>query len=462
MRVPVLSGIYSDGSEFRTGYPHNLVPVPKSTGINDGYLGPSDGVAVFAAGPGIDRGGINWNGVCYRVMGTSLVSVASDGSVTTLGDVGAGGQVTLDYSFDRLAIASNGVLFYWNGTLTRVSDPDLGYVVDFRWIAGYFLTTDGTSLVVTELNDPYAVNPLKYGSSEADPDPVVGVEELRNEVYALNRYTIEVFNNVGGSNFPFQRVDGALVPRGCVGAHAFTIFAESIAFLGSGRNEAPAVYLINSGSTTKLSTREIDVILAGYTEAQLSLVNVEARTDKAHLHLLIHLPDVTWCYDAAASIVVGEPVWFSLGSSIGKGQYRAQNLVWCYDRWLCGDPQSSNVGELTEATRHHYGQTVGWDFGTMAVYNDGHAAIVHAVELVALPGAVALGVDPVIWHSYSVDGQTYSQERPKHAGKQGDRAKRLEWRLCGKMRNWRIERFRGTSDCMPSISRLEMNVEPCG
>ena len=155
-----------------------------------------------------------------RVLGTKLVEVSSTGAVTTLGDVGGGGLVTFDYSFDRLAIASGGNLFYWDGsTLTQVTDPDLGAVVDMCWIDGYFMTTDGEFLIVTELSDPTQVNPLKYGSSEADPDPVVALLKLRNEVYALNRNTIEVLDNVGGEFFPFARIDGAQFQKGTVCTH---------------------------------------------------------------------------------------------------------------------------------------------------------------------------------------------------------------------------------------------------
>jgi hypothetical protein len=66
----------------------------------------------------------------------------------------------------------------------QVTDPDLGVVLDVVWVDGYFMTTDGEFLVVTELTDPTQVNPLKYGSSEVDPDPVVALLKLRNEVYA--------------------------------------------------------------------------------------------------------------------------------------------------------------------------------------------------------------------------------------------------------------------------------------
>lgn len=463
MQVPILSGVYTDAaSDFRTGYPRNLVPVPLPEGISTGYLRPADGLTQFATGPGVDRGGINWNGVMHRVAGTSLIRVAADGAVTVLGDVGDGVEVTLDYSFDLLAIASGGRLYYWDGAaLTQVTDPDLGTVVDMLWVDGYFMTTDGENLVVTELNDPTSVNPLKYGSSEADPDPVVGLIKLRNEVYAMNRYTIEVFDNVGGDNFPFARIPGAQVQRGAVGTFACQIFLGSIAFIGSSRNEAPAVWLVQNGDTMKISTREIDLVLLDYTEAELSKVIMEARVDKGHQHLLMHLPDRCWCYDGAASLVVGEPIWFELTSSVvGPGTYRARNLVWCYDRWLAGDPTSNLIGELVNSVSSHFGATIGWDFGTQILYNKGDGAIVHAVELVALTGRAALGVDPTVWTSYSLDGVTWSQEKPISAGKQGDRAKRLQWRNQGKMRNWRIQRFRGTSDALTSFARLDLTVEP--
>jgi hypothetical protein len=462
MQIPILSGIYADqAADFRTSYPRNMIPVPKKTGISDGYLRPSDGLALFGTGPGTDRGGYNWNGVLYRVMGTKFCSVSAAGAVTVLGDVGGGGQVTMDNGFDRLAIWSGGRLYYWDGsTLAQVTDPDLGTVIDGRWIAGYYVSTDGEFLVVTELNDPFAVDPLKYGSVESDPDPILAVDELRNELYAMGRYTIEVFENVGGANFPFQRIEGAQVVRGILGTHAYAQFAQTFAFLGSAKNEAPAVYLMGAGGTDKLSTREIDEILLRYTEAQLATVVVEAKVDKGHNWLMVHLPDTCWVYDLAASQVVGEPVWFELNSAVvGLATYRARNLVWCYDTWVSGDPTSPNLGRFVDTASEHYGQTIGWDFGTMVLYNETRGAIVNELELVALPGRVALGANPVIWTSYSLDGETWSQERATPAGRQGQRLQRIAWRRLGKMRNYRMQRFRGTSDAHVSIARLEAELE---
>jgi hypothetical protein len=438
-----------------------MVPVPKNTGINSGYLRPGDGIVQFGTGPGVDRGGINWRGIYYRVMGTKLVSISDIGATTILGDVGSGGEVTFDYSFDRLGIAAGGRLYYWNGiALTQVTDSDLGVVIDMVWVDGYFMTTDGTFLIVTELNDPYSVNPLKYGSSEANPDPVVGLLKVRNEVYALNRNTIEVFNNVGGDNFPFARIEGAQIQRGPMGTYAACVFLDSIAFVGSGFNEAPAIWLGSNGQTIKLSSREIDQQLLEYTEAQLAKVIVEQRIYRNHQALYVHLPDQTIVYDAASSAQLGQPVWFQLTSSlVGRSLYRARNIIWVYDDWYCGDPASNVHGRLVDHISTHYDQTIGWDFGTEIVYNAGQGAIFHDLELVCLTGRVAPNTDPVIWTSYTIDGVTWSQERSFKAGKLGDRNRRIKWLSQGYMRNWRAQKFRGTSDAHISIARLEANLE---
>jgi len=464
MQVPILNGIYTDtAGDFRVEYPRNMVPVILNTGISAGYFRPADGIVSLGTGPGIDRGAIEWEGLLYRVMGTKLVSISSTNVVTVIGDVGGTGQVTFDYSFDYLAIASGGNLFLYRPStgLQQVTDPDLGTVIDVVWVDGYFMTTDGEFLIVTELNDPFSVNPLKYGSSEADPDPVVALLKVRNEVYALNRHTIEVFDNVGGSLFPFQRVEGAQVQRGTIGTHACCVFQESIAFIGGGRNEAPAVWLIAGSNAEKISSREVDLLLTEFTETQLSTVLMEARVDNGYRQLYIHLPNQTLVFDAASTTQAGSPVWFTLSTGlIGPAQYRAKNLVWAYNRWNVGNPVSTAFGYLTDTLSSHWGELNGWQFSTIIIYNESRGVIFHELELVALTGNTIFGQDPSIWTSYTEDGLTWSQERVCKAGKTGVRGKRLSWLQQGRMRQWRAQKFRGTSDAQLAVARLEARIEP--
>lgn len=460
--VPIISGIYTDNAaDLRVALPVNLVPVPTGAGISRSYLRPGDGVVQLGTSSGIDRGGIEWRGQCYRVMGSRLVRIETTGTLTDIGDVGAGGLVSFDYSFDHLAIASGGNLFLYNGTtVQQVTDPHLSVVLDVIWIDGYFMTTDGQFLVVTELNNPFAVDLLKYGSSEIDPDAIKALIKFRNEVYALNRHTIEVYDNTGATGFPFQRNERAVIQKGVVGTHACCLMGDAIAFMGGARNEAPAIYFTASGESQKISTREIDTLLQSYTEEQLAEALLEARLDRSHQYLYVHLPDRTLVYDAAATGALQAPVWFVLTSSIdGFARYQAQGLVWCYGQWLCGDPTGARYGRLSDEVSHHYGVKVRWEFATPIVYNASRGAVFHAMELTCLTGNVALGADPYILTSHSVDGRSWSVPRRASAGRIGNTTKRVQWRQLGFMQNWRAQRFQADSDAHVSIARLEATFE---
>jgi hypothetical protein len=107
-----------------------------------------------------------------------------------------------------------------------------------------------------------------------------------------------------------------------------------------------------------------------------------------------------------------DTIWHTRDSgAITPATYRGRNFVRAYDKWTCEDPTSTALGTLTDAVSSHYGTDIGWQFGTPMIYNEGADAILLEMELVALPGRVALGKDPQIWTSHSFDGETWSQER---------------------------------------------------
>lgn len=463
MQIPIINGIYTNlNADFGTTYPVNLIPVPKDIGVNTGYMKQAEGLELLCETNGIDRGGIVWNNIHYRVIGNKFVSVSENGIITEIGIVDNDNtNVTFKYSFDRLGIASAKKLYYYNNsTFVQVTDPDLGNVIDLEWIDGYFMTTDGDYLIVTELTDPTQIDALKYGSSEVDPDKIKSLLKLRDEIYVLNRHTIEVFNNVGGSGFPFQRVSGGQMDKGTIGTNANCVYMDTITFIGSGRNESIGIYSGVNGNTTKISTREIDSILEQYTEYELSLILMEVRTFKNHQLLYIHLKDRTIVFDGASSQALGNPVWFILTSSInGYDTYKARNFVLFNNKWYFGDPTTNRLGYLVENKSSHFDNQVRWEFNTTILYNNSRSAIIHELELVCLSGRAEFGLNPTIYTSYSLDGINWSNPRFINSGNQGQYNKRLVWRQLGTINNMRIQKFQGTSDSFINIARLETQME---
>lgn len=460
MKIPILSGITTDAAgDFRTSYPKNMIPVPKSQGISAGYLKPAEGIEQIGTGPGVCRGATKWQGQLYAVMGTKLVRISRDGATVELGDVGGSGRVVMEHSFDYLAIASSTALWLWDGaTLAQNTDLDLGVVKDVVFANGYFVTTDGEFLVTLELDDPFSVDPLKYGSSEADPDPVVGLQRIGNEIYALNRYTIEVFGVRASTGFPFARITGAQIQKGCVGAQASARFLGGLAFLGGGESDTTAVWLGGSGQTRKISDREIDTILEGYNETELAAVHMQARSFKNHSNLYLHLPDQTLVYDAAASQAMERPVWHILHSGSAEvEEYRVTDMVWLYNQWNVFDTQSGAIGRFTDETGSHWGSEISWEFGTPILWNKTDGAILHEIELTALTGRVT--GEPTVSTSYSQDGRIWSSPRFIKAGARGDRHKRLIWLNQGSMRRARMQRFQGSSDAHLSFVSVNVRAE---
>lgn len=466
VQVPILSGIGAKGADFRSEFPLNMVPVPKSQGISDGYLRPAEGIITIVDGGGVNRGGTRWRDEHYRVAGINLIKVDAAGVVTIIGAVGATGGAnwaTFAQSFDYLAINVGGQVWMYNGTaLTQVTDPDLGVSLDIEWANGYFVSTDGEFLISSDINDPFSYNLLRYASSEINPDPVVALMKLRNEIYAVNRYTIEVFAALAnpGTLFPFGRVEGAQIMKGAVGSRACCEFMQSLAFVGSGDNQPPAVWAGTAGTVSKLSTRDIDDILKALSESDLEAIVLESRADRGHEFLYVHLPTQTLVYDGMASATLQQPIWFVLKS--GDNGYRARGMVWCYNQWNVADPFGSLIGKLSDDIGSHYGDLVRWQFSTPVIYGEGKGVQVHELELIALSGHIALGDDPIISTQYSLDGVVWSQPKSIKAGKIGERNKRLVWDRQGEFRNWRVQRFNGDSRAHLAFARLEARVEALG
>lgn len=466
-QISILSGITGEaGVDIKASYPWNLIPVPRQSGVSSGYLRTAEGISRFDLGSpsvsGRGRASILWNGVAYWVIGSQLCIIKETGEVTAIGYVADDGlDAQMVYSFDRLAIASARSLYYLkDGVLSLVTDLDLGPVISLEWMDGYFTTTDGISIVVTELNDPAAVDPLKYGSSEADPDPIVRLIKIRQELLAVNRNTIETFNDVGGANFPFARNNGAIIEKGAVGTHMVCRFDQVVAFVGGGKNEPCSVYLGSGGNATKVATREIEDILATYTEAELSVGTAEYRMHRKHQDLVISLSRHTLVYDAAASLVMDTPVWYFLSSSIDfDGPLQGRHFLFAYNRWLMDDLIGPRIGELRSDIFTQYGIEVGWRFDTVLVFNDTNSAIVNSLELTGVPGRAELGTDPSCFLSWTQDGVTWGDERMISLGRNGQRAKRIAYRPKMKFENFMSFRYRGANAAVVSFMRLDAILE---
>lgn len=466
--LPFLQGVYMEGSDARVALPVNYEGVPAQSGATDDYLRPVEGIDAFATGEGNDRASILWPGAGvaltgaghYRVSGTKLIKVSSTGGVTVIGDVGGSGHARLDYSFDLLGVLSDGKLFFYDGaSLTEVTDPNIpANLIDMCWVDSFWAVTDGVSVAVSDISVPTTFNPLKFGGTDR-PNPVKCLLKVINELHVISENYVDVFRNIGGAGFPFQRISSAVVTKGPIGTRAACVFENRVAFVGGGRNEEPSVYLGFNAQSVKIGSQEVDAILDGYTTAQLATVTTETQVARGMVRLYVHLPDRSLVYDAIMSARQGFPVWHVRVSTLnGFEAFRAQNFVRVNDSWIVGDPASTSIGVTTKTSSKHFGEYVRGEWTTGALRAGTNNVTMNRLTLFAITGDVEAGEDPRLSMSYSNDGVGYSTPRTIKTGVRGETMKKLEWRKLGKWKQFRTLRFQTDGICRVSPMSLDADM----
>lgn len=463
-QIAVLQGIKSDAQgSINDSLPINLEPTLANSGISQGYLSSTPGITQLGTAlVGRDRASINWKGINYRIQGSKLISVDKNGSVIIIGDVGDDGNPAfMAYGFDRLAIASNSFLWYYNGTiLYQVTDPSAVNVYSVIWIDGYFMFTDRTNLVVTELANPDLIIPTEFQTPEIDPNPVQGMIVLHDEVYSMGLYTIQNFQNTGGSGFPFTNNKSAFIPRGSIGTKSFCIFDQDyIAFVGAGRDEAISIYLGLNGESQCIATNYVESLIQSLTAEQQQQIEVETIVESRDTRLLVHLPTMTLVYSKDASAAAGTPIWNILAGGInGDEEYPIRHFTFCYNMFIGGNPTTGALGFLDRSVSTQFGSPIAWEFNTTFIY-DGSGFTITQLELIAMTGRTPLGDNPTISFSYSNNSITYSQEQFIKQGKLGQYNQRLVWWPMAYADNYMTLKFRGSNTSIATILRLEAQIE---
>ena len=452
-------------TDYRDALPVNMYAVKKQILKAQGYMICYPGLTAFGNGPGIDRSG-NYNERLeehYRVSGQKFVKVGVNGSVSELGDIPGTSQARMDdfYSFNTQGIIADGKFFlYDSGTGFReVTDDDLGNPIDGVWVDGYYFMTDGDFLFHTDLTDESAIDPLKFATAEFMPDPSLGLAKTQdNKVLVFGRYTLEYFINAANVNFAFTRVQTRAQKIGIVATQAKCEGSKGFYITGGRKKESVAVHLIGIGSSTKISTREIDKLIEQYTEPELSDMRMEARAEKDVSFILVHLPGETLCFNETIAESFGKEVaWSILKSGVsGVAKYRAINGV--FDsriaKWVYGDQRDTNIGLLDNAIFTQYEDIQEWELYTPLLKLEPYS--VDEIEIETIPGHTT-DIDAKVSVSLTYNGVTYGKEYFQLYGQPNDYNQRFFLRRLGQGNDWVGYKFRGATKSRMAFGLLEVS-----
>lgn len=467
MQIPLIKGDKVDSDvDYRDALPVNMTAVNHPIKGASGYMFQWYGLTEFVAGQGVDRGArwvtrTSFDGH-YRVSGSSFIKVNADGTTSVLGAVAGSEQVRIAFSFNNIAIVAGKSLYYYNPTdgLRQITDTDIGSPIDVVWADGYFILTDGEDIYHSDILDEESFSPLNFSNAQFRPDPTygLGVNE-DNELVVYGVTTTQYYTNQGLENFTYSNITLKALKQGILGTHCKAEMNGRWYCISRREETSPSVTVVQGGGSKRISSREIDKILASYTDAALSTSVVECISDDAIRYVLIHLPDKTLLFNEN----IAESMGFSLAWSVlksdtlGDNTYRAINFVRSLDTsdWICGDKLDSKIGRLDPSVATHYDDIAEWLLFTPLVKME--SLSIDKLEMETISG-FAPNDDATVFISQTLDGYFYGKEWTQLYGQNLDYGQRFYVRRLGYVRDIVGWRFRGASRSRMSFALLDLEA----
>lgn len=397
-------------------------------------------VSFVSVGTGPIRNLHLMNNIVYVVSGQRLYSVTLAGVVTDLGGSIPGTNYTpMADNGTQVCIVngSNGYIYSATGGFQIISDANFHSANSVTFYDNYFVfdwagtnkffnsnSLDGTSYSGTD-----------FASAEVSSDLVLSLVNQQENLLIFGQSTIETWYDAGQVNFPFARVDGGTIERGCAAALTPIKEDNSVFFLG----DDLVYYRLNGTSLTRISTHAIEQAWQGY--ATVSDAYSFSYTFEGHKFINVVFPsaNATWVHDIATGLWHERESWDINNQSYGR--WRGTCALKAFGKVLVGDFYSGSIGYLDATTFTEFGNIQQAMLTSPTIHKDRKRIFISCLEMDVESGVglnAGQGSDPQIMLDISRDGgRTFgSPQRFNSLGKIGAYLQRVRWLRLGQARQW--------------------------
>lgn len=419
--------------------------VPEVTGLN-----------------GAIRGLFEANDAGYVVAGTKLYKIDSVFGTTELGTIPGTDPVYIIEGTTYILICDRPI-GYLKGYALIPNNVTFGYTYNkttaaFAQVtdADFNSTTTTAQFFISALEDFTTYDALDFDSANIKPDDLLGIFVVGTQALMVGKRSIEFWYYSGAADFPFAQQDGMTLNKGVKSYKSVSVGDDTIFFLG----EDLSFYTLIGSRQLRISNSVIEEIVSretniSQTEAfyhywqghKFYCVILPSGRSLIFDHLLVENPNIAWHE---------RKTW-------NKSRWRANSACYLNNKVIVGDYAQGRLyslsgttytddGEILEATR--IGNFMHADNRKMKI-PDFQITAYNGQGLVTSPD-----VDPLISLSISRDGgRTFSQERTRSLGKNGEYEKIIRWRNNGQTRTSMAFKTTITADCPRDIINATGDVE---
>ncbi len=375
----------------------------------------------------------------YAGLRGELKRITTDGAATIEG--------TLDTTTGNMSFADNGdqVLLvdgisgyvYTESTdsFAKITDADFPAKPEHvSYQDGFFLVNAGGTQkwYKSALKDGASWDALDFASAQKDPDNLRTLIGDGGEIWLFGDKSAEVWQNVGGTDFPFQRLDGAHIQRGIHAPWSLARFADGLAALMVNPEGGLEVVHLRNYQPVRISDDAMETRIEGFS----SSVDAKGFTfaTPGHQFLVLSFPTAgeSWMFD------IKSREWTELRTG-RNGRWVPEHRQSLSGTAYVSDYTSGNIFSLDTDTYDDNGAPLyrkarGYHLAENDEYLFHHELEIFFERGVAL--STGQGSDPQAMLRWSDDGgRTWSSEHWRSIGLIGEYERRARWGSLGMTRD---------------------------
>lgn len=355
----------------------------------------------------------------YRVNQTT-------GEETLIDDIEGTLRMSAEGNEDVVVMAFGTKVYETDGdTITQITFPDSKNVYAIDYLNGYFLACSELGRFYWSAIGGTTFDALDYATAESQPDVLLTLKVIQDEVWLFGRQSIEPWQPTGDLDLPFQRIGGRIFGIGVTGRETVQKLSQQgidkVAWVGTDRR----VYLTDP-NPTRISDFAIEERLSRVSDP--AVLHATIATDEGHDFYIVHLTDGlgSWAYHLQS----GEWVeWTSYGLANFRGGCAtlAPN-----NRSLLGDDTTNKIWTLTQDVRDDGGDPFVQGFSGMLQLTGGPQRI-NSLLVIATTGLQPdPNDDPMLTLKWTDDqGLTWSDPVQEPLGRQGEYVSRVLYTQLG-------------------------------
>lgn len=366
----------------------------------------------------------------YRVTQTGQPGV---GTATLIGTIVGDFQMSAEGNASVIVLTAGTTAYTTDGTsVSAISFPDSLNVSCVDTLNGYFLFCSDLGKFYWSAIGGTTVDALDFATAESQPDVLLSLKVIGDELWLFGRLSIEVWQPTGDLDLPFQRIGGRIFGIGVTCRETVQKLnvagLDTCIWLGTDRRvyqTRPNPVRISDEGLEEILQR-ISVSLAG------GGINPSATTDSwnGHDFYVLHIPgEGSFAYDLATHdwherASFGQPLFRARSSATGPN---AQPLI--------GDSATNQIWEMTEDQITDGTDPVVTDFSGLLEVT-GSSVRCNNVSLDIATGQTEdPDADPMMQMSYSDDlGETWTAADDQSLGRQGQRNTMVSWSRLGSLK----------------------------